>query len=53
MTVLAHHPLLESLPFFLPMLIVVAGIAVLTLRDRRRHRRGVTAPRGAAGHRGG
>jgi hypothetical protein len=38
-TVLAHHPFLESLPFVLPMLIVVAGVAVLTLRDRRRQRR--------------
>ncbi len=35
---LAHHPIVESLPFFLPMLVVVAGIAVLTLRDRRRRR---------------
>jgi hypothetical protein len=36
---LAHHPVVESLPFFLPMLVVVAGIAVLTLRDRRQRRR--------------
>ena len=34
--ILAHHPLVQSLPFFLPMLVVVAGIAALTLRDRRR-----------------
>ncbi len=38
MTVIAHHPIVESLPFFLPMLIVVAGIALLTVRDRRRQR---------------
>ncbi|HEX8121048.1 MAG TPA: hypothetical protein VF549_07260 [Solirubrobacteraceae bacterium] len=38
MTVIAHHSIVESLPFFLPMLVVVAGIAVLTLRDRRRQR---------------
>jgi hypothetical protein len=37
-TVLAHHPVVESLPFVLPMLIVVAGVAVLTLRDRLRRR---------------
>lgn len=36
MTILAHHPIVQSLPFFLPRLVVVAGIAVLTLRDRRR-----------------
>ena len=40
MTILAHHALVQSLPFFLPMLVVVAGVAVLTLRDRRRQRRG-------------
>ena len=39
MTVIAHHALVESLPFFGPRLVVVAGIAVLTLRDRRRQRR--------------
>ena len=39
MTILAHHALVLSLPFFLPMLVVVGGIAVLTFRDRRRQRR--------------
>lgn len=39
MTVLAHNALLETLPFFGPMLAVVAGIAGLTLRDRRQQRR--------------
>jgi cytochrome c-type biogenesis protein CcmH/NrfF len=38
-TIIAHHALVETLPFFAPMLVVVAGIAVLTLRDRRRQRR--------------
>lgn len=37
-TILAHHPVVESIPFVLPMLIVVAGVALLTLRDRRRTR---------------
>ena len=40
MTVLAHHPVVESIPFVLPMLVVVAGIAVLKLRDRRQRRGG-------------
>ena len=40
MTVVAHHPIVESLPFVLPMLVVVVGVAFLTLRDRRRQRRG-------------
>ena len=39
MTVLAHHPIIESLPFVLPMLVVVVGVAFLTVRDRRRQRR--------------
>ena len=39
MTVLAHHSLLAALPFFGPMLVVVTGIAALTLRDRRQRRR--------------
>jgi hypothetical protein len=39
-TLLAHHPLLGSLPFVLPMIVVVAGVAFLTVRDRRRQRRG-------------
>ena len=39
MTVIAHHPIVESLPFVLPMLVVVVGVAFLTVRDRRRHRR--------------
>ena len=38
MTVLAHHALLSALPFFGPMLVVVAGIAALALRDRVRRR---------------
>lgn len=39
MTVLAHHPILESMPFVVPMLVVIVGVAVLTLRDRRQRRR--------------
>ena len=39
MTIIAHHPVVESLPFVLPMLVVVLGVAVLTIRDRRRMRR--------------
>ena len=38
-TVLAHHSLIEALPFFGPMLVVVAGILAITLRDRLRGRR--------------
>ncbi len=38
-TLIAHHPVVETLPFVLPMLIVVAGVAFLTVRDRRRARR--------------
>lgn len=38
MTVPAHHGLLSALPFFGPMLAVVVGIAVMTLRDRARRR---------------
>ena len=34
--VLAHHSVLEALPFFGPMLVVVLGLAVVMIRDRRR-----------------
>lgn len=34
--VLATHPLLSAVPFFVPTFIVVAVIAVLIWRDRRR-----------------
>lgn len=37
MTVLAH-PIVEAVPFVLPMLVVVVGVAFLTLRDRWRRR---------------
>ena len=39
MTVLAHHPIVEALPFVLPMLVVVFGVAFLTFRDRWKRRR--------------
>ena len=31
---LAHHMLVAALPFFVPMLVVAAVIAVMALRDR-------------------
>ena len=36
MTVTAHHPLVQSLPFVVPVIVALVGIAVLTLRDRVR-----------------
>jgi len=36
----AHHPLLASLPFVLPVLALTAGVAVLAFRERRRRARG-------------
>jgi hypothetical protein len=36
--VLAHHSIVEALPFFAPMLVVVGGLAVLMIRDRRSDR---------------
>ena len=38
--VFADHPLLETAPFFGPMLIVVAVIATMVVRDRLQRRRG-------------
>lgn len=40
MIVLAHHALVTAIPFVVPMLVVVLGIAGLTLRDRAQRRRG-------------
>jgi hypothetical protein len=34
--VLAAHPLISAVPFFVPTFIVVAVIAVIVWRDRRR-----------------
>ncbi len=34
MTVIADHALLQALPFVVPMVVVLIGIAVLVLRDR-------------------
>ncbi len=34
--VLAHHNLVEAIPFFMPMLVVVGGLAVVVFRDRRK-----------------
>jgi hypothetical protein len=31
---LAHHPIITAIPFVVPMLVVVAGLAFLMLRDR-------------------
>jgi hypothetical protein len=31
---LAHHPLVTAIPFVVPMLVIVAGLAFLMLRDR-------------------
>ncbi len=33
---LAHHPILQSLPFFLPVLLIALGVTFLALRERRR-----------------
>ena len=38
MTILAHHPLFTAIPFVVPMLVVVIGVAVLSIRDRRQRR---------------
>ena len=35
---LAHHMLVAALPFFGPMLVIGAVIAVMAVRDRRRER---------------
>jgi hypothetical protein len=40
MTVIAHHALVTAIPFVVPMLVVVIGVAVLSIRDRRQRRRG-------------
>lgn len=39
MTVTAHHALVQSLPFVVPVIVALVGIAVLTLRDRMRRPR--------------
>lgn len=31
---LAHHALVTAIPFVVPMLVIVAGLAFLMLRDR-------------------
>jgi len=31
---LAHHALVTAIPFVVPMLVIVGGLAVLVLRDR-------------------
>lgn len=33
--VLAHHPLVVALPFFVPALVVVVLVGVIVWRDRR------------------
>ena len=38
MTVIAHHALVTAIPFVVPMLVVVIGVAVLSIRDRRQRR---------------
>jgi hypothetical protein len=38
-TVTAHHALVQSLPFVVPVIVALVGIAVLTLRDRMRRPR--------------
>lgn len=45
---LAHHPLLTALPFFVPALIVVGLIAVIIVRDRREGAREGEDPSGEA-----
>ena len=35
---LAHHPILETLPFFGPVLVIAIGVTVLAVRERRRDR---------------
>ena len=32
---LGHHPLIESLAFFAPVVVIVAVLAVMVIRDRR------------------
>ena len=36
--VVAHHPLLQSLPFFAPVLAICIGLAMLAIRERLRNR---------------
>jgi hypothetical protein len=31
---LAHHPIVTAIPFVVPMLVIVAGLAFLMVRDR-------------------
>jgi hypothetical protein len=38
-TVTAHHALVQSLPFVVPVIVALVGIAALTLRDRMRRPR--------------
>ena len=39
LVVLADHPLAETLPFFGPVVPIVAFLVFVTVRDRRRERR--------------
>jgi hypothetical protein len=32
--ILAHHPVVTAIPFVVPMLVIVAGLAFLMVRDR-------------------
>jgi hypothetical protein len=32
--ILAHHPIVTAIPFVVPMLVIVAGLAFLMVRDR-------------------
>ena len=34
----AHHPVVESLPFFVPVLVILALVLVTVVRDRRGER---------------
>lgn len=33
---IAHHALVSAIPFFVPVLIIVAGIGAIALKDRLR-----------------
>ena len=48
---LAHHPLLTALPFVVPMLVIVGGLALMAVHDRlgaRSDRERGEAPRSSA-----
>lgn len=42
--VLAHHPLLTAVPFFVPALIVVVLVGTIVWRDRREQRQDSEGP---------